>query len=184
LIRRATFWGSHQASGAWVSEVVLDAVEIGVFVDPKLLDAPEHHSAGAPIRSVDCVALLQRQLGEVGAVLTGDAGDHGCFHNGFSPCLETTTPAAAVAPQLAKLCMPETHCSPLLSRGFVCFGPCRRGQQSIGLHRLMSRLSGADSLAPDGRSRKRRAHPIQPGSLSLRASFRSMTTDIPSVVSG
>jgi hypothetical protein len=42
----------------------------------------KHHAAGAPDRAVDPVALLQQQLGEIGAVLTGDAGDDYSFQNG------------------------------------------------------------------------------------------------------
>src|SRR6188508_1835000 len=46
----------------------MDAIE-------QVLDAPVVGGAGAPHQPVDLVTVLEQQLGEVGAVLAGDAGD-------------------------------------------------------------------------------------------------------------
>ena len=48
----------------------------------EVLDALELLGRGAAHHAVDLVALLEQQLGEVGAVLAGDAGDEGGLGHG------------------------------------------------------------------------------------------------------
>src|SRR5678815_573787 len=45
----------------------------------QVVDALRVEERGAPLDAVDDVALLQQKLGEIGAVLAGDAGDQGNF---------------------------------------------------------------------------------------------------------
>ena len=49
----------------------------------QVLDAVELLRRGAADHAVHLVALLEQQLGEVGAVLAGDAGDERFFHAAF-----------------------------------------------------------------------------------------------------
>ena len=44
-----------------------------------MLDAGALEVAGPPDHPVDGVILFQKQLGQIGAILAGDAGDQCCF---------------------------------------------------------------------------------------------------------
>ena len=70
----------HQRnSGAQVSEIVFNQMQVGVVHDAQLLHAPEVDRAGTAISAMDGVAFVKQQLGQVGAVLSGHAGDQGSF---------------------------------------------------------------------------------------------------------
>ncbi len=58
-----------------VVQIELGAAPVGVVVE--VVDAPGRERARAADQAVDVVALVEQQLGEVGAVLAGDAGDEG-----------------------------------------------------------------------------------------------------------
>ena len=62
------------------------SVQVRMVAMPELLDAPEVDRARAAERAVDAVALVEQQLGEVGAVLAGDAGDDCSFHEEAPLC--------------------------------------------------------------------------------------------------
>jgi hypothetical protein len=59
-----------------VDEVAVVQVELIAH----LVDAPGVERAGAPHEAVDLVSLGEQELGEVAAVLAGDAGDECFFH--------------------------------------------------------------------------------------------------------
>jgi hypothetical protein len=56
-----------------------------------MLDAGSQHIARAPHNSVDCVTLLQEQLGQVRAILTSDSGNQRDFI-GIFPSSSVTHP--------------------------------------------------------------------------------------------
>ena len=60
-----------------VAVVHEEAHALLVGVDVEVVDALGVEGARAALHAVDDVALLEQQLGEVGAVLAGDAGDQG-----------------------------------------------------------------------------------------------------------
>ena len=68
----------HEAAGVGEVAVVqeeLDAALVRVAVE--VVDPVGVEGRGAADDAVDLVALVEQQLGEVGAVLAGDAGDEG-----------------------------------------------------------------------------------------------------------
>ncbi|MBS1245507.1 MAG: hypothetical protein H6R36_162 [Chloroflexi bacterium] len=67
--------GDEVQRRAGVREVVFDQAQVRVAADAEFIDAPKVDRAGAAVRAVDDVALLKQRLGEIGAVLAGDAGD-------------------------------------------------------------------------------------------------------------
>ena len=58
-----------------IGQVVLDEMEARMVENAEFLEAPEINRTGAPISTVDLVTLLEKEFGEVGAVLTGDPCD-------------------------------------------------------------------------------------------------------------
>jgi len=58
-------------------------LDVRVFVD--VVDALGIEERRAALDAVDFVALVEQELGEVGAVLAGDAGDE-CFAVGHATC--------------------------------------------------------------------------------------------------
>ena len=68
---------------ARVRQVVFNQVQIGVVLDAQLFNGPEVDGAGPPISAVHGVALVEQELGEVGAVLTCNAGDDCCLAHGY-----------------------------------------------------------------------------------------------------
>ena len=52
----------------------------------KVIDPGGVEAARAPFDAVHLVALLQQQLGQVAAVLAGDAGNQGCGMSPFCEC--------------------------------------------------------------------------------------------------
>ncbi len=88
--------GGHEAHGGQVVHFVgldlLDDLADGILVEQvgladmdavlDVLDAVEFFHAGTADHAVDLVALLQQEIGEIGTVLPGDAGDQRFFgHN-------------------------------------------------------------------------------------------------------
>src|SRR6185436_16401454 len=70
----------HQARAVGQVAVVQDepaVVHVRVLV--QVVDALGVEERGAPLDAMDDVTLLQQKLGEIGAVLAGDAGDQGDF---------------------------------------------------------------------------------------------------------
>ena len=51
-----------------------------VRIAVEMVDPAGVEGAGAPDQAVDLVALRQQELGQVGAVLAGDAGDERVLH--------------------------------------------------------------------------------------------------------
>ena len=69
-----------QAGGIGEVAIVEGERESGfVRVVVEVVDAAGVEGAGAADDAVDVVALRQEELGEVGAILPGDAGDERCF---------------------------------------------------------------------------------------------------------
>ena len=62
-------------AGPEVGQVILDQGKVRVLVDAKLLDAPEVDGAGPAIGADDLVAFAEKQFGEIGAILSGNAGN-------------------------------------------------------------------------------------------------------------
>ena len=70
-----------QAAGVGqVAEVHVQAPLVLVLVEVEVVDAVGVEGAGAALDAVDLVALGEQELGEVRAVLAGDAGDQRAFH--------------------------------------------------------------------------------------------------------
>jgi hypothetical protein len=62
-----------------IAVVEKQAATINFFIPPKMLDARSQQIAGTPHNSVHRVPLFQKQLAQVGAVLTGDPGNQRDF---------------------------------------------------------------------------------------------------------
>ena len=78
----------NERGGVGHIAVVEDEVamrDVRVLVD--VVDAGGVEERGAPLDAVDLVALAEQELGEVGAVLSGDAGDECLLQNRFSGVL-------------------------------------------------------------------------------------------------
>ena len=52
-----------------------DELEIGVVENAKLIEPPQIERAGAAIGSDDAITFVEQKLGQIGAVLSGNAGD-------------------------------------------------------------------------------------------------------------
>jgi hypothetical protein len=57
-----------------------DQPQIGMIVNAKLIEAPEVERAGATIGPDDVIAFVEKEPGEVGAVLAGNARDQSNSH--------------------------------------------------------------------------------------------------------
>jgi hypothetical protein len=55
----------------------------------EVIDAAGVEAAGPPLDAVHRIALLQQQLGQIGAVLAGNAGDQGCFSHELVKVVES-----------------------------------------------------------------------------------------------
>ena len=64
-----------------IAVVQEEAHAVDVRIGVEVVDARGVEGAGAADDAVDFVALLEQQIGEVGAVLAGDAGDECFFHD-------------------------------------------------------------------------------------------------------
>ena len=72
--------------GSLLSTIVQDETGLRVvWILVDMLDPLRMERTGPPDQPVDCVALREQQLGQVRAVLAGDARDEGGCHIG-SPC--------------------------------------------------------------------------------------------------
>jgi hypothetical protein len=56
---------------------------VGIFVE--VVDAVGVQQGRAALDSVDFIALLEKELCEIGAILSGDAGDQSSFQVGVLP---------------------------------------------------------------------------------------------------
>jgi len=56
-----------------------EAASIQLLIPPKMLDARSQQIASAPHDAVHRVPLFQKQLAQIGAVLTGDPGNQRDF---------------------------------------------------------------------------------------------------------
>ncbi len=63
-----------------IGVVEKEAASVNLGIAVKVLEAGAVEAAGAADNTVDFAAFFQQQLGEVGAVLAGDAGDEGAGH--------------------------------------------------------------------------------------------------------
>ena len=74
---------AHQAAGVGHVAVVQDEAAAGlVRILVEVVDPVGVEQRRAALDAVDLVALAEQELGEVGAVLAGDAGDQCCaFHS-------------------------------------------------------------------------------------------------------
>jgi len=66
---------SRRSAGRQVGEVVFDQLQVRMARDAELFDTPEIDRAGAAIGAEHRVALVEQELGQVGAILSGDTGD-------------------------------------------------------------------------------------------------------------
>jgi len=71
-----------------IGEVAVDDLHVVQDAEPAQPLADDVRAGGAAHHADDAIALLQQQLGEVGAILAGDAGDEGSGHG--SPFEEAT----------------------------------------------------------------------------------------------
>ena len=60
---------------------MLDQMQIGMALDPELLDPPDVDRARAAIGAVHRISLGKQQLGQVRAVLPGNASNNRSFHS-------------------------------------------------------------------------------------------------------
>lgn len=68
-------------AGGLIGEVVFFQKEIGVVLDSKFFNPPEVDGARSAVGAVNLIAFFEQQLGKVGAVLAGNAGDDCNRHN-------------------------------------------------------------------------------------------------------
>ena len=65
--------------------VVFDQVKVGVILNTEFFQPPKVDRTGASVGTVDLIAFVEQQFGEVGAVLTRDAGDKRGFSHNQTP---------------------------------------------------------------------------------------------------
>jgi hypothetical protein len=59
-------------------------IDVGILKE--MIDPAGVEAAGSPLNTVNLVPLLQQQLGQIGAILTSDPSDEGCFITAAMEC--------------------------------------------------------------------------------------------------
>ena len=79
---RGTHFGKNPPQSRAIGKIPVmqkKAFLVDIFVAPQMLNARAEQVAGSPNDPVNLVTFLQQQLGQIGSILTGDAGNQCCL---------------------------------------------------------------------------------------------------------